>query len=176
MKKFISFVLLATGLAVTARAGLVAGASIGYLVDSEEAYYSARLGYELKPIANSTHQLELEIGYTEYSELGGFASITPLTANYRFLASAGEKFSYHVGAGAGVAQVKVEAAWWAGWYSTHNEAFAAQAFAGVDYKLTPRLSLNLEAKYLWVDDVKFFDQPIEVGDDVVLSAGFSFKF
>jgi len=172
MKKFVSLILVAIGLTASASAAVVIGGSAGYLIDSEEEYFTARLGYEFNSTTAFAHQAEIEFGYTESKESGVFGSIAPLTANYRFLSAAGEKFSYHVGAGAGVAQVKVEV----GSTSTNSQPFVAQAFAGVDYRITPSLSINLDAKYLWIDDVELYGITAEVGDDVALSAGISFKF
>ena len=172
MKKFVSLLLLAASLAVSARAGVVAGASVGYLVDSEEAYYSARLGYQFNTATSFAHQIEVEYGYSQFEDSGVETSLAPITLNYRASSAAGNKFAYHVGAGAGVAQIEIDYLW----YEGKDQPLAVQGFAGVDYHCTPNLSLNLDAKYLWIDDVEILGTSFEVGDDVVLSAGLTFKF
>ena len=70
MKKLVSILLLATGLTASAQAAVIIGADAGYLVDAEEEYFSARLGYAFKANPALVHQLEVEVGYSEQKDSG----------------------------------------------------------------------------------------------------------
>lgn len=175
MKKFLTALFISTGLAASAPA-LIIGADAGYLLDSEEEYLSARLGFEFKATEQASHQLELEIGYTEAAEAGLEADLLPVTLNYRLELPGAGKFGYFVGAGAGFARTSIDGVSIFGPVRLRDTAFAAQGFAGVTYQVGPSTTLSLGAKYIWVDDANFAGTTVEVGDDVALQAGFSFKF
>ncbi|HEY8995303.1 MAG TPA: outer membrane beta-barrel protein [Lacunisphaera sp.] len=171
MKKFVSLALIATSLAVSAQALILAG-SAGYLVDSEEEYLTARIGHEFKATSSLSHQGEIEFAYTGSKESGVKANIYPITANYRLVNTVSEKVSYHFGAGAGLAISEVSGYG----ISDSGSSFTAQGFAGLDYRLSPNVTAQLGAKYIWIDNVKLFGTSIEVGDDIALSAGISIRF
>jgi hypothetical protein len=172
MKKFVSLVLLATSLAVSARAAVIVGADVGYLVDGEEVYYSARVGLPVAASNTLTHQVELELGYTSQEDSGAEGDFVPLTVNYRFESTPASKLGYYFGAGAGIAFTDVSGFG----VSDDGSSFAAQAFAGLTYQANPTVSLHAGVKYIWIDDVELFGTDVEVGDDLVVSAGISFKF
>jgi hypothetical protein len=176
MKKFISLAILATSLAVSAQAVIV-GFDTGYLVEGEDEYLSARVGHSFKTDDSLSHQVELEVGYTSDSEAGAKGSFTPVTINYRAESVAANKLGYYFGAGAGFARTKVRVPG-SGvmWIRDDGTSFSAQAFVGLTYQASPSASLHLGAKYIWIDDVDLFGTNIDVGDDVVLSAGVSFRF
>lgn len=171
MKKFISLALLATSLAVSAKA-LVLGAEVGYLVDAEEEYLAVRLGHVLKVDANLSHQVEVELGFTGQKESGIKADFIPLTANYRIESSSGSKLGYHFGVGAGVAFTDVSGFG----VSDDGSSFAAQAFTGLSYQASETTRLHLGVKYIWIDDVKLFGTKVDVGDDLAVTAGISVRF
>jgi hypothetical protein len=171
MKKLVSLALIATTLAVSARA-LILGGSVGYLVDSEEEYLTARLGHEFKAANSLSHQGEIEFAYTGAKEGGVKANIYPIIANYRLVNTVSEKVSYHFGAGAGLAISEVSGFG----ISDNGTSFATQGFAGLDYRLSSSATVQVGAKYIWIDDVKLFGSSIEVGDDIAISAGISIKF
>lgn len=176
MKKFITTLLVITGFAASAQAVIV-GVDAGYLIDSEEEFISARVGFEVAQSNAFSHQLELELGYTDMKEGGAKGEIIPLMANYRFVAPVAESgWSYHVGAGLGAARVSVGGVSTGGPAKLRDETFAVQAFAGVSYQLNATAAVTLGARYLWIDDVKLAGTSFKVGDDVALSAGLSFKF
>lgn len=172
MKKLSIIALLAASLAVSAQAVIV-GASAGYLMDSKEAYYSARLGHEFKTVSSFSHIGELEIGYTSDSDSGTKIEILPVMINYRAdLAKEGSAWGTTFAVGAGSARTSVKT-----WLGNFDDwAFAAQGVAGVTYQAGPSTRLTLGARYLWIGDVSFLGQDIEVGDDVALEVGVSFKF
>jgi opacity protein-like surface antigen len=177
MKKLISVLLLATGLAASAQAAVILGADVGYLVDGEEAYYSARLGYAFKADPALVHHLELEVGYTEQKDSGVTGEFLPVMVNYRAETIAARRLGFYFGAGAGFARTDVSVPGSGVWsVSDSNNSFAAQAFAGVSIKASDSVALHLGAKYIWIDDVELLGVDVDVGDDVVLSAGISFKF
>jgi outer membrane protein W len=175
MKKILTLLFIVTGLAASARAVIV-GAEAGYLLDSEEEYLSARLGFELKAAGPASHQLELEVGYTD-DHAGSFkADLLPVTLNYRLQTASTGKFGYYFGAGAGFARATIDGVSINGPVRLRDHSFAAQAFAGVTYQVGPSTNLSLGAKYIWVDDMEFVGSTVEVGDDVAIQAGFTFKF
>jgi opacity protein-like surface antigen len=171
MKKIISLFVAAISLAVTANA-LHFGASAGYLVDGEEAYYTVRGGLTLKSTSAIIHSAELELGYSELSDSGVNLEIIPLMANYRAELTNGSRFSTYFGAGAGAARVKL------GGFgvSDYDTVFAAQAFVGASFKPSTKVSLNVGIRYIWIDDATLFGFTGEIGDDVAIEAGISFKF
>ncbi len=176
MKKTISTLLFTAGLAAVAQAAVIVGADVGYLVDNREEYLTARAGFEVARGAAFSHQLEVEAGYSESSEAGLTADFQPIMLNYRAVASADGPWGWTLGAGAGVARVKLAGASIVGPVNLRDEPFAAQAFAGVTYAATPAVSLSLGAKYLWIDDASFGGVRFDVDDDVALSAGVSIRF
>ena len=176
MKKLISTLIVISGLAASAQAAVIVAADAGYLVDAEEEYLTARVGFEVARSGEFSHQLELEVGYTEDKEYGIKADILPVTANYRFTATTTGPWGYYAGVGAGFARSRIDGASIFGPVKLSDESFAAQAFAGVTYAASDRVALSLGAKYLWIDDVNFAGTSVEVGDDVAVSAGISFKF
>ncbi len=176
MKKFITTLLVITGFAASAQAVIV-GVDAGYLIDSEEEFISARVGFEVAQSNAFSHQLDLELGYTDMKDGGAKGEIIPLMANYRFVAPVAESgWSYYVGAGLGVARVSVDGASIGGPVRLRDETFALQALAGVTYQLNATASITAGARYLWIDDVNFAGSSFEVGDDVALSLGVNFKF
>jgi opacity protein-like surface antigen len=171
MKKIISLFIAALSLAVSARAFEV-GASAGYLVDSEEAYFSFRSSFTLSESTAIRHSAELELGYADIAEGSIRAELFPLFANYRAEFLNNGKFSTFLGAGAGATYVKFRS-----WLLRDEDiTFAAQAFGGIKYRATERVSLNLGLRYLWFNDANTYRGDIEIGDDVAVEAGISFKF
>lgn len=184
MNKLVSLALLSLSLAVSARA-LIIGADVGYLTDDQEAYFSARLGHAFKSDASLSHQVELEFGYTSHSEtvslLGvpvtATSKITPVTLNYRAEALTSGKLGYYFGAGAGLARVSFSMPGsGVPTISDGSRALALQAFTGLSYQVAPAATLHLGVKYLWIDEVELAGTSAEVGSDLALSAGVSFKF
>lgn len=184
MKKLVSLALIATSLAVSARA-LVIGADLGYLTDDQEAYYSVRVGHAFKADASLSHQVELEFGYTSHSEtvaplgapLKATSKITPFTLNYRAETVRGDKLGFYYGAGLGMARSSFSMPGsGVPTISDSGSSFALQGFAGVSYQASAAATLHVGVKYLWIDDVDLFGSGVEVGDDIAISAGVSFKF
>lgn len=171
MKQIVSLALLATSLAVSAKA-LVVGADVGYLTDAKEAYYSARVGQQFAVRDTLTPEVDLELGYSHQKDSGVKADFVPLTINYRLESTAADKIGYHFGLGAGVAFTDVSGFG----LSDNGSSFAAQAFAGVSYQAAPTVKLHAGVKYIWIDDVKLFGTKVDVGDDLALTAGVSVKF
>lgn len=177
MKKLISILLLGSALAASAQASVVIGADVGYLVDAEEAYYSARLGYAFKADQALVHHVEFEVGYTEQKDSGVSGEFLPVMVNYRAETVAANRLGFYFGAGAGFARTDVSVPGSGVWtVSDSNNSFAAQAFAGVTLKASDSVSLHLGAKYIWIDDVELLGVDVDVGDDVAVTAGISFKF
>ena len=175
MKKLLTALFIITGLAASAQAVII-GADAGYLLDSEEEYISARLGFEFKATEKASHQLELEAGYSAAKEFGLKADLLPVTLNYRLQVPGSGKLGYFAGAGAGFSRTTIDGVSIAGPVRLRDHTLALQAFAGLAYQAGPSTTLNLGAKYIWIDDANFAGSTVEVGDDVALQAGFSFRF
>lgn len=176
MKKLLTALFIITGLAASAQAVIFVGADAGYLLDSEEEYLSARLGFEFKASETASHQLELEVGYSAAKEFGLEADLLPVTLNYRLQLPGSGKFGYFVGAGAGFARTTIDGVSTGGPVRLRDTTLALQGFAGLTYQAGPSTTLNLGAKYIWIDDANFAGTTVEVGDDVALQAGFTFRF
>jgi outer membrane protein W len=175
MKKILTSLFIITGLAASAQAVII-GADAGYLLDSEEEYLSARVGFELKASGPSSHQLELEVGYTDENEGSLNADLLPVTLNYRLHIAGSNKLGYYVGLGAGFARASIDGVSINGAVRLRDHSFTAQGFAGLAYQVGPSTTLSLGAKYIWVDDMEFVGSTVEVGDDLAVQAGFTFKF
>src|SRR5690606_37759049 len=103
--------------------------------------------------------------------------LVPVMLNYRAEILSTGKFAPYVGVGAGAARVNVEQSFGGPSRADKDTTFAAQAFAGVTYKATEKVSLHLGARYIWIGEIQLFaSSPFELGDDVSLEAGISFKF
>lgn len=176
MKKLFITLIALSGLAASAQAAVLVGVDAGYLIDSEEEYLTARIGFEVSHANAYSHQVELEVGYSEADESGLSADLLPITANYRFVATTTERFGYHLGVGAGLARARIDGASIFGPVRLRDEALALQGFAGVNYQLAPAATLTAGVRYLWIDDVTFAGSTFEVGDDVAVSLGLSFRF
>jgi len=151
------------------------GLELGYLIDSEDEYIAARLGFEVFPAEAGSHNLEAEVGYFEDSESFVKIEILPITVNYRLEVHSAEKWSYNAGVGAGMSRVRVKASGYG--FSSSDNAFTAQAFAGASYKFSPSLAFTLGVRYIWIDDIELGSLGgVEVGDDVAFSAGVRFQF
>lgn len=171
MKKFVTLIVFACALAVSARAFYLDG-SVGYLVDSKEAYLAARGGWVVKSSNSVHHALELEIAHTKETDSNTEGTIMPLTVNYRAEFPGPGNLTPFLGFGAGAARVKIEAFG----FSESNTVFAAQAFAGAGYKLSDAATLKLAARYIRLGEAELFGIPVEVGDDVSVEIALSVKF
>lgn len=171
MNKLLSlaaFIIAAT----TATAGLYTGATVGYLIDSEEPIFSARLGFDVAQTDTLLHAVEAEVGITSDEEEGAEGDIVPLFANYRGVLKTSEKLDVYFGAGVGLALVDIDAFG----FSDDDQAAALQGFAGVEYKASPTVSLTAGARYIWIDDVTLFGFDADLGDDVALEVGIKIRF
>jgi opacity protein-like surface antigen len=149
-----------------------AGASIGYLVDSEEDYYTLHLGMKIGESGPVTHSLFLEGAYTELSDLGLDTEIVPVTLNYKFDYYFTDSLSFYAGAGVGAAFVSND---FPG-FSDDSVELAAQIFAGIGYDLTPNFQIYTGARWIWIDDSDIAGVAVDIGDDVGLELGARFKF
>lgn len=167
MKRFLA--ILATLVAAfAAQAQVYTGAGVGYLIDSEEEYFTARLGLTLVERGAFAHALEVEVGFLTESEFGAKLDLVPLMANYRATATINDKLGVYFGGGAGASFFKVSTRWG----SVRDEAFSVQGFGGMEYRPTANVSLLAGLRYLWIDEV----WGVEMGDDVAVEVGFKFRF
>jgi len=171
MKRILAIALLGAWVALPAHA-LIFGADIGYLTDSKDAYFAARVGGVFSTANSMSHVCEVEIGYTSDSESGASGHFLPVTVNYRGIIEGGKGFDYYFGGGIGEAHVSVSGYGLSG----SDWTFAAQAFAGVSLKVTEQSSFDVGVRDIWLDDVNLLGTSISVGDDFAVEAGFSFKF
>ncbi len=175
MKKLLLLLPLLAAAAASAQS-LTTGAEVGYLLDSEETYYSGRIGVALPVSGPYSHQLEVEVGYADSRAASFKADLMPVTLNYRLAGNATGRLGWFAGAGAGFARVGLDGVGIAGPVRLRDTSFAAQGFAGVSYQFTPAAAAHVSAKYIWADDANFAGTRLKIGDDVALTAGLSIKF
>lgn len=165
----------------------VAGGSIGYVENWDEEIYTLHLGREyICPDKECNHAFYLEVGYTEtefskdplptanaspfhsgpVKNVDSFLSydldieIIPVTLNYKYECSLGEKINWYAGAGAGVAFVDADfTTQEAGDAAIDNDdddtVFFAHIFAGVVYNINPAWETFCGARLLFMDDPDF---------------------
>ena len=170
MKKLVLLAFIASFLA-SAHA-VVLGVDAGYLVDSEEAFIAARIGGPVSANDRLSHLIEFEIGYTEDSEMGVKGEIVPMLLNYRVESRKAVGWGFFGGIGAGAARTEVSGFG----LSFDDTSFAAQAVGGARFAFSESATLNLGLKYIWIDDVEVAGVAVEMGDDLGLTLGLSFRF
>ena len=172
MKKLLTALLLSAATSAFG-ASYYTGGSVGYLVDSKDAYFTGRFGVDVAKTNTLTHSVEAEIGYSHDSDSGLKLDIVPVMANYRLTAPlAQSKFSLYAGAGLGATQVKLY-----GWgYNENDWAFTFQAFVGAEYSVTPNVSLTAGTRYLNIGTASVGGIRAKVGDDDSLEAGIRIRF
>lgn len=175
MKNLICSLLLIVSASVAVAKPYV-GASIGYLIDSEESMISGHVGYALPSGGNVTHGIELEVADTSFREEIFKASITPILANYRFSAPFSSRFDFFGGLGLGLSQVRVSGRNFATGIRDSDSGFTAQAFAGVAFNVTPAVSFTVGARHFRVGEVKLFDVEDTLGDETSIEAGIRIRF
>jgi hypothetical protein len=148
------------------------GGSAGYLLESEEVFYTLHLGFKIAETGPVTHSLFFEGAYTELSDLGVNTEIIPVTFNYKMDYHFTDAFSCYAGAGAGAAFVNNDLLA----FSDDSVEFTAQIFAGIGYDLNPNFQIYTGARWIWVDDSDLRGASVEIGDDVGLELGARVKF
>jgi opacity protein-like surface antigen len=176
MNKLITVFALLTAVSTASAARPYAGAAAGYLIDSEEAYVSARFGFDVAQTQTLTHSLEGEIGVTSDSEEGISLDIVPVMLNYRATASYLDKVELYSGVGAGVTALSLDVDYMGFKYGEDETTFSAQAFVGAKFNVSSKVSFTLGARYIWINDAEFLGEDIKVGDDVSIEAGIHIKF
>lgn len=175
MKKFLLPLFLATALAASAQT-FVTGADVGYLIDADETYTTARFGWEFKANETFSHELGAELGYTRATEAGGKATLMPFTANYRLNSVISGRLGYYFGVGIGAARVRADGVSTGGPVTLRDTSFAAQGFTGLTWHASDTVAFTAGAKYIWIDDVRLAGTSVEVGDDIAFSLGLQVKF
>jgi opacity protein-like surface antigen len=167
MKKLITLILVLA--ATSTYAGTpYAGASVGYLRDSEQAFFAARVGSEVARAGGLIHSVEGEVGIGSTIDSGLRLNFVPVMANYRLTGlTAYPGLSYYAGAGAGMSRQKLT-----GWVEDDAWAFALQAFGGVELSLTPSTSVTLGARYIWINNYTIANVRMDADDDIGVELGF----
>jgi len=163
-----------------------AGASAGYLVDNEEAFYSAHVGVDTPwTVATANVAFFLEVGYTKPEEtFNGLrqtdidveTQIIPVTLNVKFEKAIVGNLSGYIGAGAGVAFVDtdVHEDLFNNDASINDEVFAGQVFAGLVYNVTPSFEVFGGARWIYLDDT---DALFAVdNEDYIVEGGLRYNF
>ena len=137
-----------------------------------------------------------EIGYTDKSEsfsilvqdpnstaplliaqqIKASLDIIPLTFNVKFERPIAQNLNFYMGAGAGIAFVDFKLSGAGGSISDDDTVFAAQAFAGLVYNISPTFEVYGGARWIYLDDGDFFGVDVDFGDDVLLEAGLRYNF
>lgn len=157
--------------AISANA-LYFGTSVGYLFDDEEFIYSVRVGTEVAGNKSLSHNIEVELGFTEATDSGVRARIVPVMANYRLHMNTSNTIGIFVGGGLGVSNVSVS-----GFGASDNDtAFTFQLLAGVEYKFTESVSGLVGYRYMWIDEPALFGVGLGNLDDNAIEVGVKFRF
>lgn len=160
----------------TGHQGLYVGAGADYMFDAGEVFYNGHVGYDF----GNGSSLFLESGWLGEDDRGGtflfpFGSdidIVPVTLNYKHEFMFTETFGLYLGLGAGAANVDVSTFG----FSDDDWTFAAQAFAGVVFNISPTFEVYAGARYAWLDDVGVGGATFDDLDDVGVGAGLRFNF
>ena len=171
MKKILTLILLSAASSAFAGNGYV-GTSVGYLLDGEEALFTARVGSDVAQANGLIHSIEAEIGYASEKDAGVKLEIVPVMANYRVSGPLGQsQYNFYSGAGAGFSRQKLTGFG----YGDDAWAFALQVFGGVEMKIAPSTSLTLGARYLWINKYTIANVGVGSSDDVALEIGVHFR-
>jgi predicted porin len=149
------------------------GGSAGYLIDSEEEYYTLHLGMKLAESGPVTHSIFLEGMFAEFDTgLGLETDVIPVTVNYKFDYAINDAWSFYAGLGVGAAFVDTSF----GPFDDSSTELTAQIFAGIGYDVTENFQLYTGARWIWVDDSSIGAIPVDIGDDVGVELGARFRF
>jgi hypothetical protein len=176
MNKLTALFALLTAVSAASAAKPYVGAAAGYLIDSEEAFVSARVGFDIAKTPALTHSLEGEIGFSTDSESGISLDLVPVMLNYRATASYTDKIDLYSGFGAGFTALKLDVDYLGYRYKENDTAFSAQTFVGAGFRVSEQVSITLGARYIWINDAEFLGYDFEVGDDVAIEAGVHVRF
>lgn len=148
------------------------GGSAGYLLESEEEFYTLHLGMKIAESGPVSHSLYIEGAYTELTALGVDSEIIPVTLNYKMEYYFNDAFSFYAGLGGGAAFVNNDVLG----FSDDSVEFTAQVFAGFGYDVSSNFQLYTGARWVWVDDSEIGGGAVDIGDDIGLELGARFKF
>lgn len=172
MNKLLTLILLSAATPAFA-ANPYVGASVGYLVESEEPMFTARIGTDVAQVGQLTHSVEVDVSLVTETTSGVTVDLIPAMLNYRISGPLGQgPTRFYFGGGAGFTRLKAY-----GWgYKLSDWAFSLQALGGIEHKVTPKFSLTLGLRYLWTEDFTLGGIDIDSGDEVAIEAGVRFQF
>ena len=153
-------------------ANMYAGASVGYMLDSEEEVYLANVGMTLVESDTIDQIIELEVAYISADEMGVSVDVTPRMVNYKLAFKTESSLTPYIGIGIGMSWVDVSGYG----ISDDDTVFTYQAIAGLDYALNESISLVLGYRYFSLEDAELFDTSFGDLDDSVIEAGVRFRF
>jgi len=148
-----------------------AGASVGYFTQADEAYYTLQFGMKFAESGPTEHSIFLEGLYTQIDHTFSTTDVIPVTLNYKFDYHFTQSLSAYAGVGAGVAFEDIDGTFG----SANKTAFAAQAFIGLGYDITPAFQIYGGGRYLWVDSQRAALTKVKV-DDYGVELGAKFRF
>lgn len=165
-KRLISTLTVLIASVTVANAAYV-GASIGYLIDGEEEMLAATVGTAFSKSENTSHNIELEIGYISDSESGISVDVTPVMVNYVMKSSKPNGVGFYAGAGVGYSFIDLS------YYDYSGEELTWQLLLGMQYAFNENASLKLGYRYFLIDD--FENTGIDL-DDNIIEFGVVFNF
>lgn len=173
MKTILSLALISASLAFPAKAVII-GNSVGYLLDHEQAYLTARIGGQFYSGELFTHIGELEVGGAFDSGSGIDTNFVPVTINYRVqFGEVAGLLSGYFGIGGGMARYRISG----NGVDVEDWTRVGQAFAGVSFLLFKSVRIDLGARYIrLLEDDFFWGSRAEDRDDIAIEAGLNFRF
>ena len=139
------------------------GGSAGYLVDSEEGFYTGHLGLDTPwDVGGCNIALYAEVGYAQIDDsfyaglvpVDADTDVIPITLNVKFERPLVGNLSGYVGGGLGAAifSTDVTSPILPGKLSSDETVFTASVFAGLVYNVTSAFELYGGARWMYVDD------------------------
>ncbi len=182
LKNILKFPCLAfatLALAISSQAYQLGG-SIGYWIDSEEAFQTIHFSNNLVTKDDLHHGWRAEIGFSQSSNSQVSSTtkirIMPVTLNYLLTTEPANKVSGYFGVGAGTAAISVRGRYYTQSANDSDWVLALQAFAGFRYHMSEATSINLGARYLNLANTTLFNVKVTDLDDYGVELGFGLDF
>jgi len=166
-----------------------AGATAGYLFESEEDIYTLQLGAKSPwSVADWSVSFFAEVGWTENNDgfdldapfsghVNADLDIIPVTLNVQFEHMFANSWSAYIGGGIGGANISADFDVPSGVDDDNLDdwVFTGQVFAGVAYHFSPSFEIFGGGRWIYFEDPGSSDN-ISLGNDWMLEGGVRFHF
>lgn len=163
--------------------GYYVGTDAIVLLDDSEAGVAAQMGFEFESgsyFDDDSHSLEFEIMWVHFDEtvsgIGLDSDVVPLMVNYKYSSSdisRNTPIYFYGGIGLGFSYVSLDVA---GFGSDSDFVFSGQIFAGIGYRFSDRISLEIGYRNLYVDEISVFGVKSNDSNSNILDVGLTVKY